>query len=460
MRCFQLKKVKNILNKLDLKKIYLILISFLMVFIPFRNLLALYLGDFIKLIPDIISIGLFFVFFFFDKKTKKNIIPIDIVFAIFILFGFISTILINNLEIMRFVYQFRSLVVLYPVFFVFRNYKFSKKEIDWLIIALQIVGCILFSHMLIEKIFNKTILFPEFWRSGISNSNYFRVYSLMNNPNNFGAYIVSVAYLILLNSKRKISVFRIISLFMIFFGVVLSASRSSIALLLFLILGMAAYDLKTKKFILKRFVKIIALLLLAWFMAFQLDISTEKYYSYKSNAEISNVSTTDCPEKTTNEIVQRIFDENLLEKSLSYGRIYRVKKGLEIFKDHRLVGSGFGTFGSSSAKIMGSSLADTYDFNPKLYSDNEYIAIVAETGIVGTIIFIAFIFSLLIYSWKSKMLFLYLLGFLALGMFYNVFEVQTITIIFWFLLSQRDNYFLKDILTNKKAKKSKVGKNK
>lgn len=130
------------------------------------------------------------------------------------------------------------------------------------------------------------------------------------------------------------------------------------------------------------------------------------------------------------------------------GRIYIIKKGLVIFKDYPIIGTGFGTFGSAASRMVTPDIYSKYDLNTSFYSDNEYIKVVVETGIVGTIIYGLFILSLLYELLKTKScykLFMFVV-FLFIGMFYNVFEMQVLCFVLYLsFMFLEDNYFRKEI---------------
>ena len=72
------------------------------------------------------------------------------------------------------------------------------------------------------------------------------------------------------------------------------------------------------------------------------------------------------------------------------GRIYYVKKALEIFKDEPLTGYGLATFGSAATQTYSSPTYEQYNITWNFYSDNEYIQILAETGVIGLLLIFTF----------------------------------------------------------------------
>ena len=82
--------MKNLFNINTVVKYSLIA---LIIFLPLRELLALNLGNNIKLISDTIIILLFLIGFV-SKKIKYKINKLDILFLIFLLIGGVSTYII------------------------------------------------------------------------------------------------------------------------------------------------------------------------------------------------------------------------------------------------------------------------------------------------------------------------------------------------------------------------------
>ena len=66
-----------------------------------------------------------------------------------------------------------------------------------------------------------------------------------------------------------------------------------------------------------------------------------------------------------------------------------------------MIGTGFGTFGSAASLMITPDIYSKYNLSSDFYSDNEYIKVVVEAGIVGTIAFGLFILSLLYEFFKS-----------------------------------------------------------
>src|SRR5690606_15665586 len=117
------------------------------------------------------------------------------------------------------------------------------------------------------------------------------------------------------------------------------------------------------------------------------------------------------PEDPAGSIAGR-FGETFNEQNLALmsesGRFFYIKKGFEIFKEYPVAGSGFGSFGGSATLSYGSPIYDHYGIRSDIYggkyfySDNQYIQIITETGIIGVILFAAFLLCMLAIFWKER----------------------------------------------------------
>jgi O-antigen ligase len=112
-----------------------------------------------------------------------------------------------------------------------------------------------------------------------------------------------------------------------------------------------------------------------------------------------------------------------------------VLTGIEILKDYPVFGTGFGTYGSAASLISSPEIYKTYNIFKNFYADNQYICILVETGIVGTIIALSFLISLFILYRKNYFVIIMFIIILWTGLFYNVFEIQIISLLFWTTLA-------------------------
>lgn len=418
----------KILNLKDSKIVYIMLMT-LVVILPFRDLLALYIHSIIKLLPDILIVT-FFGLFLIVRRFKIKIDVIDVLFIIFLIIGFITTVIVRDYHFIPYIVQVRSISVIYIVYFMLKNIQLNNKYIYNLITIMKVIIYLLVGFALIELIFSKEILFPLSWKESITYmDNFIRTYSLLNNPNTFAAYLLfSLMFFhkYSTNFWEKES-FPILSAILI--GIIVSVSRSTwILLFIFLIVIVIGYIMrKGKKIRLIEAFKTALTNIVTVVISISIVLVLSKLYliSFSSNEKLKESG------MNAGERLNELFDSEILEKSSTNGRVYSVVKGIEIFKDYPILGTGYGTYGSAASLMYGSPIYEKYDIHNRFYSDNEYIKILVETGIIGTIIFSLFIFSLYYKNRKENFKLLFLFMFLMLGIFYNVFEIKILAFYFW-----------------------------
>ena len=414
---------------------------FLCFFIPFREFISLYTTSFIKFLPDLIIWG-FTAFVIIKNKFKLNFKLYDWFFIGFIIAGLIAT-LINGTSLLAFALQVRSIGTMYVFFYLLRNTEFNEKQIDFIKNTLMIVLSAIILLALLEY-FTDKFLFPEAWRLSIKySSNYARVYSLMNNPNSFAFFSYIVMLLVYFFNKNQNRLIHYIFYTFVFLGILLSASRSTFIAIAFLFLLLIFETLKGKDF--KPLLKMGVSLALAVILMFAatplksliLDVTGGFGVSFSE----SDTDKNETQNKNNIAFLDR-FNElsgnSILQNSSSDGRIFVILKGIEIFMDHPVFGTGFGTYGSAGSQMVTPALYEEYGLYENLYSDNEYIKVFVETGLLGTLIYIAFILLLFKNCIKNRYKLISILAFLFIGMFYNVFEMQSICFILYFILSYAD----------------------
>ncbi len=132
------------------------------------------------------------------------------------------------------------------------------------------------------------------------------------------------------------------------------------------------------------------------------------------------------------------FNEMKEDKMLTAdynGRLFAVKKAAEIVADHPLTGAGIGTFGSAASLTWTPPTLEQYELRESFYADNQYACVLAETGAVGMILFLLFLFGTLWHYRKSllQVLVCCIIGWF--GLFYNILEVQIGAFLLWSILS-------------------------
>lgn len=406
-----------------------IVLSVLIVFIPLREIIAFYTMSLVKSIPDMLVL-IMFVGYLIKTKFKIHIDKTDLLFGLYLLWELVSTLFINHLGLKPYILQVRSISLYYVLYYILKNYKFSTDTYQRLIPVIKSVLYLLFALAIIEKLFAKTILFPIEWKESIIYmDNFIRTYGMFNNPNTFAAFILFsfiYAYQQLNDFWEKqnwLFIFACIS------TLLLTVSRSTILLLIFffMVLAIAQWLLKKRdvKILLiaaKPFLICVSASLLVWggAEAFSNYYMDNVVYAGEDNTGVNSLDRFN--ELTGNDIIQA---------SQVNGRLFSITKGLEIVKDYPVFGSGFGTYGSAASLMCGSPLYEKYGIEGTFYSDNEYIKVLTEGGVIGALLFVCFLGSVL-YNYrkeKFKLLICVIMG--GLGLFYNIFEVQILVFLFW-----------------------------
>lgn len=439
-----------------IKKAGFYLILFLCVFIPFRSPISDLTISAAKLIPDLLIIGLLAWYaieirFRFDFKIQ------DVLFIAYVGVSAITTIFFNDVPISVLLMQIRSISVNYVIYFVVRNFNFGKKEFIKVVQVLQIVTYVLFAFAVVEKITSKSVLFSEEVAMGIVYpSNFARVYSLLYNPNTYGLFL-SVAFFtsayksFFLGEKNNIA-FYIITITSIF----MSMSRSTliimcIGIVVFIALLLLSKSAKKdwKRVIIRTVIVVVAV----GIITNALSLVTTLYYdnvinnSDGVNEQLSTVAK-DSMGLSTADRLSEMRDDEIYENSATNGRIFSVMTGLKIFKEYPLFGTGFGTYGSGASLNWNNGKGPaTYEkfgvFYP-FYSDNEYIKVLVENGLVGALLFVAFLIFVLKASLKNSLKLFMCILMAWYGMFYNIMEIQIGTMLLWSILSFPDEIFEND----------------
>ncbi len=452
------------------------ILIFLVIFVPLRELAALYTISYVKFVPDIL-VWLVFVYVLFINKFKLKLKKYDILYAGFLFVGFIST-LINHTSFVAYMLQVRSITTMYILFLCLRNFKISDVTIKKVVRVLFIVSGLIVSCSFVEHFTNKCMLFPQEWTNSIIYySNFERIYSFMNNPNVYSAYVLFVLLIgIYCNENKICNVFWGFYVLLII-GIILSASRSTLLVGLLLAICLLITVLLKKEY--RKILNATLIIGLSVLLSLALNsikngvnLKCEKNLKFqvympkiveKNKDDTSNKSNVNSKTSKNNNVdnssngssknvdntlsvVKRINETisgTTQEKSSVNGRIYNVKKGLEIFKDHYIIGTGFGTYGSAASMMIKPSIYKTYGIEDNFYSDNDYIKILVETGIIGFSFFAAFAISLVLDALKKPYQFLVLIMFFLLGLFYNVTELQSLCLVAYLslIIFEKEGYY-------------------
>lgn len=455
-------KISKYLNEKNVNNLINIVIIFLVCFIPFREYISYYTISYIKFLPDII-IFVTFVFLLLFKKIKIRFSASDIIILLFALVTFITNICLNQRGILPFLLELRSLFLYYVLYYILRN---TKIEINWNLFSkvLSLVIFIVSIFSIVEKIFNKDFLFPNAWASSIVyKDNFARVYSVFNNPNTYATFIVLSFFLLnYLEYYKDIKCYKFIYILLLI-NLWLSASRS--AMIIFAVYIFVYLILIIKNKYKDKLLNLLVIALISSICIFGISKMSNNYYfatvvdkkpagvidviidanghrhnnplnpnSNKYNSDIID----DIAKRESGGLINRIlslFKGNIYDLSTKDGRIYKIMVGIKVFKDYPVIGSGFGTFGDSASLMINPiDFYEKYDLEDNFYSDNQYLTIIVECGILGTVLMAAFVISLIIKYRKNILKLTVVFCIMILCLFYNTLEVQIAMFMFYLFL--------------------------
>lgn len=360
-------------------------------------------------------------------------------FFAFIIFGSVIGVM-SGVSIGAVVFQIRTFIIMYLLYYILSRVQLPKSFLPLLSWMTIFVSGILFVQGIIERISSRTLLMPELWMQKVlSTTNAVRIYGLVNNPNTLALImffaICAAFYLQWLYKGEKYRVILWISQIAFTGMLVLTLSRGTwIVAVVFLIVFML---LARKWKLLKNIViTVIAAIAIVYFPTNWGVIVYDKLDLGDGEAITGGIG---------NRFKETVDEENL-ELMNASGRLFYIKKGFEVFKDHPVTGTGFGSFGGSATLSYGSPIYEEYGIRSDIYggknfySDNQYIQVIAETGAVGVVLFAAFLLAMLGMMWKERHTtfakYLVALWFATgvAGFFYNIWELKIYTMFFFMLL--------------------------
>ncbi|WP_339194218.1 O-antigen ligase family protein [Aeribacillus sp. FSL W8-0870] len=411
----------------------------LIIYFPIRPFL-IEMNPGLKYLGDGIICVLFFLIVIqkviIHKERFGRTFLFSVFFLLFCLIGVVSA-FITGVEITSIIFQIRAFVLTFLCMFIISELKITEKDIAQFFLVTVCLATVLSVHGLIEKLSLRTLLLPEAWvQMDLAETNRIRIYGLAGNPNILATYLMisffSVFYLIKKFDRFKPLLYVIATL--IFGVVLLTYSRGTILsfAIAYLVFIAATRQWKLVK---SQTIVIAAALFIIFLPTAYTAEYIENYFNDKQLAEQSQ-------KKIHKE--NRYFDmfsDDTISKSTEGGRIFIIKKGIEIFKEHPLIGTGFGTYGDSASWAFGSPILKAYGIQNPIYSDNQYIQILVQSGVVGALFFFLFfvmVIITIIRSNREKMEKWIVLAFLIVGataaVFYNILEDKTFTLYFYIVL--------------------------
>ncbi|MFS0575623.1 O-antigen ligase family protein [Sporosarcina sp. 179-K 3D1 HS] len=413
---------------------------FLVVYVSIRPFL-LEMNSGLKLIGDLITFIAFIRLVVSSGRNWKSLFAFKwfewALFA-FLIFGSVSGMLQNVIPA-SVIFQIRTFLIMYMLYYIVSRMLLPEswyRQFAWVVVWTSLISSI---HGLIEKLSMRQLLLPEAWKyKTLSATNFVRIYGLPGNPNSLALLlffgILAIFFLQSVYKTEKYKWFLNINL-MLFMGVlILTYSRGTwISAFIF---G-AIFILSTKSWpMLKKLViaGIASVILI--------------YYPVNWGVQLVQSLGVTAPQTGPGSIGERFgetFDEKNLALMTESGRFFYIKKGFEIFKDSPVMGTGFGSFGGSATLSYGSPIYNHYGIRSDIYggkyfySDNQYIQVITETGVIGVVLFAAFLLGMLAMFWKERktvfgkfmLAFWFATGFS--GFYYNIWELKLYTM-FYFLL--------------------------
>jgi O-antigen ligase len=432
----------------------------LFVYFPIRPFL-IEINDGFKLLGDAVIVFLFVLTIIEYIKNKKAftgltkyLVTIGII--LFCLTGTVAA-FTTGVELKAIIFQNRAFLITFLLVFVVGELTFTRMDLKRFVGITVVMGSILSVHGLIEFISSRTLFVPLAWENwNLSSVNEMRVYGLTANPNVLGTYL-SICLFATLYAYHTFHKYKwpLISAAILMLGVLcLTYSRGSI-----LAFGIAfiLYILLRKDWkMLKSFVAVVVIgLCIIYYPANAAKTFVSQESPDRTNPssqvdeqdneeEKDHNKTNHRPSSTFSNRFKEIFSDDIIQKSTEWGRLYVVFKGIDIYMEHPVVGTGFGTFGDSATLSYGSPISDQYGLPDRMYSDNQYIQFLVQTGTIGTLFVLFFIVGIMIQLWKRRgetitpVLFSLIIAALLMALFYNVLEEKILTLYFYTLLG----YFL------------------
>ncbi|MGE7875997.1 O-antigen ligase family protein [Peribacillus muralis] len=359
-------------------------------------------------------------------------------FWLFCLVGALAA-LVTDVGFLPILFELRALLITFLLLYIIGELNLERKDIFHFLKATLVFTIILCLHGLVEKIFSRTILLPHAWEMwNLSSANRMRIYGAAANPNVFATYLSIQLFLsfFLFRSLKKYNTLVFLASILFSGTLLLTYSRGTmiafgLAALVFvlwtrnkafLIYGLGAFGL--------------GLLLIYYPVLFASSKVELSAAVPMDNLVIGSTPASDHDQALSSRFSE-MFSDKILHQSTEWGRLYVVFKGIEIFMDHPIIGTGLATFGDSATLAYPSPLYEKYQVGERMYTDNQYIQILVQTGVLGFLAILAFIISAtrkILRSGKGTFAVftacLLLEGLLA-GLFYNILEDKTFTVFFY-----------------------------
>lgn len=401
-------------------------IFLLLIYFPIRTLL-IELVPILRFLGDVVIVGMFLHTFLRNPASSLKKYRFTGYFFLFVAVGAVVA-LMNGVTLMAVVIQLRTFVMPFLLIYIVGEMDLQRGFQQKVVSISFVMGVLVSLHGLIAKVSHRTLLMPDSWQAwDLAAINSGRIYGTLGNPNILATYLCIVFFLVIF-FRQRFSWHTYAGLILIAGTVVLTYSRGS---LLAFAIGLLVVSFLRKNW------RMVGRTVLAFAVAVMLIYLPAKAMSglTSDGPEQSVEEIADSDSMRFNLFVERfleMFSGETIEKSATDGRIYIVLKGVEIFLDHPVIGTGLGTYGDTASLFYKSPIYEAYDIKDGLYTDNQYVQILVETGIVGALL-------VLLFFWRtigvgSNFYFLLLIAGTIAGVFYNILEDKTFALyLFMFL---------------------------
>ena len=401
----------------------------------------------LKVFAEVIILACLIHIIWASRKQLKNLFHFhwfELALFSFCAVGTISA-FFNNVSIVAIITQLRAFLLTYAVFYIVKRLKIKKEDIQWYLWTTFFVASFLSILGIVEKISDKTWLFPVAWEYfAMSPTNGDRVYGLVKNPNVLASFLVIALFTsyYLKNQlpgwKHKV----------VWIGIILMGTTSiltySRGTLLALAVAFGVYIVWKRPW--KKMMEFASIFVASLVLAIGVVEPVTKWLAIQPEDVIPPSSVPgdgegfEEDENAQKDRIITTFSSDTVGESQKGGRLWLVDMGFDIFRDYPIAGSGFATFGDSASLVYGSPIYESYKIREGIYSDNQYIQVIAQTGVLGVVTFGAFlltIFSLLLKRRNEPGVEFALLLFVAIvasSVVYNTWEDKIVTLYMFGLL--------------------------
>jgi putative inorganic carbon (hco3(-)) transporter len=424
----------------------------LVIFISVRPFLV-EINPGLKVMGDIIIFMLLIRTLFDYRKDIKSLLQFNMFEIAFFCFGIIGVIsaLIHGVDVKAIIVQLRAYYLFYCIFYVVKRLNITSKDIFHFSMTTFIISCILSLQGIIEKISNRTLMMPTTWENWhLSATNQIRVYGLLKGPNELSLYLI-IGFLVSFYLLKKFSG---IKRFIIYTGLVLMGTTILLTYsrgAYLCIAGFLIVYLLLNRNI-KKLIPVVLIGVLSAGLFLGVTKASSLYYDKFVMDPISQQGDSQSNEENDQGLdrFKGAFSDESIAQSNTSGRIYYVKKALEVLKDNPVIGSGYATFGGSATLKYSSPIYKHYHINYNFYSDNQYVLILAETGVLGVLSLVVALFYLGSFTWNKRNTYFYspvMLFFFTStvvgGLVYNILENDSFMLNYFIILGFAFNYFSK-----------------